>query len=682
MTGLSIGLSTGRMAALLDGLNPQQRSAVEHRGGPLLVLAGAGSGKTRVITVRIAHFIAQGTPGERILALTFTNKAAGEMAERVAGLVGEEQAARMTVGTFHSLGLRILEEDGRHLGMPRFTLLDAADQASAMRQVLKGLNLDPKRHDPHLFLSIISNARNAGVTPEAMRRDPTRRLQAKIYAAYLEHLRAYRAADFDDLILRPIELLREHEVVRAKWCGRFDTVLVDEFQDTNGAQLELVTRLVEPHRSVCVVGDDDQSIYGWRGARIENILGFERHFHDAAVIRLEQNYRSTGHILKAANAVIAANTERKVKALWTDQPDGEPVRVVRAADARAEAAFVAGQVSALASRQGFRWRDFGVLFRTSAQSDALADALRLAGVPYRVVGAYDFYERKEVRDVLSYLKLVVNPSDRMSLLRVINFPTRGIGPKSLNALLDFAAHRRMSPVAALAHVDEIPAITGRAREGMRAFASVLERAGARWERERDLAGLARWVIEAAGAREAWIRDPTEGPGGQARWRNIERLLASMQAYQDKRPGVELKDFLRLIALDKQQGGDKEEADDVVSLMTLHAAKGLEWPVCFVVGCQEGLIPHQRTIEDAGGDVSEERRLFYVGITRARRLCYLTHARVRRKFHGSEPARPSRFLRDIPAAHRLDDDRSVAPAEPDRAEVSRRFAELRARLAKL
>ncbi len=665
--------------ALIDQLNAQQRQAVEHRGGPVLVLAGAGSGKTRVITVRIAHFIgvSELDPG-RILALTFTNKAAGEMKDRVAHLCGAEASSRVTVGTFHALGLRMVDEEARALGYKRrFTLLDAADQARFIRHGLRELRLDPQRHDPQTFLTAISNARNLGITAQQLIDDPRTRTTGRVYQTYIDRLHAYRAIDFDDLILKPIELLTQHPEIRDKWRRRFQTVLVDEYQDTNGAQFELVRLLTEEHRSLCVVGDDDQSIYGWRGARLENILSFETHFNDATVIRLEQNYRSTGHILDAANAVIARNTARKKKQLWTASGKGEPVHVVACKDARAEANFVAAEIVRRANVESWPWRSFGVLFRTSAQAQALTDALRLSSVPYKLVGASDFYERKEIKDTLSYLRLVDHREDRGAMLRVINFPQRGIGPRSLEKLYDFAEAHQLPMDEALTQAASIPGLTRKAAEGMKEFQRVLENAQAFWHEHKDLAATGRLIIQQTRAREAWIRSPTEGPGGKARWANVSRLLESMEHYQRRKPSTTLRDYLRVVALDKHHASEAAEQADEVTLMTLHAAKGLEWPASFVVGCQEGLLPHQRTIQD-GGDVSEERRLFYVGITRAKRYCYLTYAKLKRKFQGTEPARPSRFLRDIPKHHRLDIDRAKVGGDGGavaKKETKKRFAEL-------
>ena len=662
---------------LLDGLNPPQRAAVEHRGGPLLVLAGAGSGKTRVITVRIAHLVDEGVDPEHVLALTFTNKAAGEMAERVASLVGEEAAKALTVGTFHSLGLRMLEQEAKRLGLSRpITLLDAADQAVAVRQCLKALGIDPRRHDPRGFLTGISAARNDGLTPDDLRQRPGNKYTAQVYAAYMEWLEAHGAVDFDDLILKPVQLLRESEEARRKWRHKYRTILVDEYQDTNLTQLELVRLLADEHRSLCVVGDDDQSIYGWRGARIDNILQFEAHFTDARTIALEQNYRSTSHILEAANAVIARNSSRKVKRLWTDVGRGDPVRVVACKDPEAEATFVAGEIHRRHKQEGLDWKDCGILFRAGAQARPLEDALRLAGIPYRLVGAYDFYNRKEIKDVLSYLRVVLKPQDTAAWIRIANFPQRGLGPKTLSALRAFAKAQHTSLHMAAARAGEVGGITRPQVAALARLHDVIE--GARVldaeGQGRDLAGLVAWLCEETGARAAWIRDPTEGPGGYARWRSVEQLMETMKRWQRRKPRAGLQDFLQQITLDAREDGRDDADADKVSLMTIHSAKGLEWPVCFVIGCQEGYMPHHRVVEE-GGDVSEERRLFYVAITRARRHIFLSYARTRKTFQGSEPSRPSRFLAEIPEDLVDKVERTRGGGEVEKTETRSRFADL-------
>jgi DNA helicase-2/ATP-dependent DNA helicase PcrA len=667
---------------LLTGLNPQQRAAVVHRGGPLLVLAGAGSGKTRVIAVRIAHLVETGTAPEHILALTFTNKAAGEMAERVTQLVGAQAAEAMTISTFHALGLRFVEEEARRLGLSRpITLIDASDQAVAVRQCLKRLRIDPRRHDPQLFLSGISRARNAGISPDDLAKRGDSRYTAAVYASYIEWLRANRAVDFDDLLLLPLELLRADADVLARWRERFQAVLVDEYQDTNLVQFELVRILTDEHRHLCVVGDDDQSIYGWRGACIDNILQFESWFPDARAIALEQNYRSTGHILASANAVIALNQSRKVKRLWSDGGDGERARVVTCKDPTGEASFVAAEIHKAHTEEGRRYADFGVLFRASQQAPAIEEAFRLAGIPYRLAGAFGFYERKEVKDVIAYLRLVHNPKDRSAFARIVNFPQRGIGPKRLAALLSFADEHHLAPLAACARAEDVPGITGAEAAALRELHDVVERARERFrERSADLAGVAERLCEDVGARAAWIRDPTEGPGGHTRWRTVEALMEAIRRWQARsKPGADIGDWIQSTALDRREP-EGAEAEDQVALMTVHASKGLEWPVCFVIGCQEGTMPHQRTI-DEGGDMSEERRLFYVAITRARTRLYLSWSKTRRTFHGNEPARRTRFLDAIGPDHIERIDRLQGGGEPSREQTQARFAALLGRIGK-
>lgn len=677
----------GLVEGLVSELNPEQRAAVLHRGGPVLVLAGAGTGKTRVITVRIAHLVTHDRvePGH-VLALTFTNKAAGEMAERIGHFLGKEAAAEMTVGTFHSLGMQILERDIKKLGFKRgLTLLDAADQATAVRNCIKGLRIDPKRHDPRAFLMSISNARNSGQTPDEFIDQPERRLFGRVYKAYLEWLAAYQAFDFDDLILRVNQLFREHPELLERWRQRFQTILVDEYQDTNLAQLEMVKALADQHRQLCVVGDDDQSIYGWRGADVRNILEFEKFFPDATAIALTQNYRSTGHILSAANAVIGHNIKRRAKSLWTDVGTGQPVRVVTCKDPSAEATFVAAEILRIKAREGRQFRDFGVLFRTGVQTRALEEAFRLAAVPFRLVGAFEFFERKEVKDVLSYLKLAVNPRDEVSLLRIINFPNRGIGPKAIEALHEFAHVLGRGLLDAVEHADEVEGLNRDQRLNLLTLGRVLQQLGGFQSGHKKVSELVVWLIEELGAREAWIRDPTEGPGGDRRWRNVEALISLLRGWEKRNHHGDIRDWLRVVALDARDAGDEPE-DDAVAMLTLHAAKGLEWPVCFVVGCQQGIIPHQRTLESDEGDITEERRLFYVGITRARRSCFLTLAKVKMGINGPERQQPSKFLREIPAEHREDVDRvnrAPGPESTDTAKVEQknRFADMLKRLQK-
>jgi superfamily I DNA/RNA helicase len=684
---LTVHGKRGLVEGLVGELNPEQRAAVLHRGGPVLVLAGAGTGKTRVITVRIAHLVTHdGIEPGHVLALTFTNKAAGEMKERVGHFLGKEAANAMTVGTFHSLGMQILERDIKKLGFKRgLTLLDAADQATAVRNCIKGLRIDPKRHDPRGFLMSISNARNAGESPEFFIDQPERRLFGRVYKAYLEWLQAYQAFDFDDLILRTNQLFKEHPEILERWRQKFQTILVDEYQDTNLAQLTMVKSLADQHRQLCVVGDDDQSIYGWRGADVRNILEFERYFPDATAIALTQNYRSTGHILSAANSVIGHNKERREKSLWTDVGTGQKVRVVTCKDPSSEASFVAAEILRIKSREGRPFRDFGVLFRTGAQTRALEEAFRLAAVPFRLVGAYEFFERKEVKDVLSYLKLAVNPRDEVSLLRIINFPNRGIGPRAIECLHEHAHESGRGLLDAVEHAELVSGLNREQKAKLLELGRVLQALGGFQSGHKKLSELVHWLIEELGAREAWIRDPTEGPGGDRRWKNVEALITLLRAWEKRNPHGDIRDWLRVVALDSKDAGDEPD-EDAVAMLTLHAAKGLEWPVCFVVGCQQGLIPHQRTLESDDGDITEERRLFYVGITRARRVCYLTLAKVKMGINGPERQQPSRFLREIPADHREDVDRvnklpGPDPSEEGKSEQKARFADMLSRLKK-
>jgi len=668
----------------LASLNPQQRRAVVHEGGALLVLAGAGSGKTRVITARIAHLISTGLDPKRILALTFTNKAAGEMRERLGALVGEASASAMTVGTFHGLGLRLIQEEADRLGLFRpICLLDAGDQAVCVRQVLSALKLDPRRHDPQRLLNEISRARHAGLSPDELGGTPGGAALAPVYRGYMAQKIAQRAADFDDLILLPVQLMGEDETILSRWQERWDAILVDEYQDTSASQFEMVRLLASSHSNLAVVGDDDQSIYGWRGACVDNILSFEEHFRGATVIALEQNYRSTGHILDTANAVIGNNRARKEKSLWTDAGQGEPVSIVTCKDAAAEASFVAAEIHRRHRDESRAYNQFGVLFRAGTQAKPLEEALRLVGVPYRLVGAYQFFERKEIKDVLGYLRLLVNPRDHAGFLRVVNFPRRGVGPKRLAALLDEAKRRKIGPLELCRDPSGVAGIEGAVAASLRELYAVMKRlrvAYQAWKerREGSLGGIVRTMTEETSARTAWIRDPTEGPGGVGRWKSVESFITMIDAWSTRHPDGDLLDYLRMVALDGKQ--EASENRDEVTLMTIHSAKGLEWPVAFTVGCQEGLIPHQRTL-DEGGDLSEERRLFYVAVTRARRTLVLTHATQRSRYGQTEPARPSRFLAEIPEANQQTEDRAKGDSQADRDATKARLAALVARYKK-
>ncbi len=666
------------MTSLTADLNPRQKEAVLHRGSPLLVLAGAGSGKTRVITRRIAHLIEEGVASNTILALTFTNKAAREMADRVRSLLSEESMKGITVGTFHAIGLQILDKDGDKLGLPSHrSLMDSGDQQAALRQCLKDLRMDPKSHDTMHILEVISGARHLFKSPQDVAREPGRKLIARIYKAYLDQKTAYGRLDFDDLILKPIELFRTHEDVLNKWRKRFGHILVDEFQDTSLSQLEFIKLLASEHRRICVVGDDDQSIYGWRGARIENILNFEETFSDAKAIALEQNYRSTGHILDAANAVISKNSMRREKKLWTDVGSGAKLESIRVPDDRSEASFVAATIQKLVREQGHSYSDVGVLFRTGAQAQVIESSLNFSEIPYRTSGTFDFFDRKEVKDVIAWLKLMQRPSDWTSFMRAVGFPSRGVGPQTIERLVTYSRTHGQNVHRTLESLDRVPGLTTAAAKGLKAFRRTLMDGRDKVRNQEDCAGIVAWLCEDLRVRESLIRDTTQGPGGERKWRNIELLMEAMKRLQRRKQTSNLRDVLRLLALERQ--ALSEEADgDQVSLMTFHAAKGLEWPVVFMVGCEEGLLPHQRTLDEGAG-TDEERRLFYVGITRARERAYLSYGRRRLRGRQTVDVEPSRFMLDITLEHRNHTDRGIQGFEVEADEAKRRFEALKARL---
>jgi DNA helicase-2/ATP-dependent DNA helicase PcrA len=635
----------------LSGLNPEQRRAVEHVEGPLLILAGAGSGKTRVITHRIAHLIAcHRVYGPSILAVTFTNKAAGEMRERVLRLLGGlPSSSGPVVSTFHSFCVRLLRRDGASLAALRpgfttsFHIYDDADQLALLKQVYKKLGLDDKALQPRAALSRISQAKNQKLSPEDLYRasaDPNATRLAAIYEHYQRALEAANALDFDDLLLEAVRLLRHDDAVRELWNRRIEFLMIDEYQDTNRPQYELMRLLSQAHNNVAVVGDEDQSIYGWRGADIRNILDFERDFPGAAVIRLEQNYRSTKTILEAASRVVAHNTARKGKNLWTDGPEGDPVCYFEAEDGEQEALFIADTIrKILAADPQSR---VAVLYRTNFQSRQIEEALRRYSLPYKVVGGFSFYQRAEVKDILAYLHLLLNPRDDIALLRILNVPARGIGKTTAEHLEAIAARDRLSLWEAIHRAVGQHALGARAEAALGAFARLIEelREAAQSLPPHELIAL---VIERTGYRQMLEAEGT--PESESRLGNLEELVSAAADAAER--GDSLQEFLDTAAL-------VSDADDIdenarVSLLTMHNAKGLEFPVVFIAGMEEGLFPHSRSIHDEAM-LEEERRLCYVAMTRAMRRLYLTSARYRRKYGGAplEPCQPSRFLDEIPA----------------------------------
>ncbi len=639
-------------AALLEGLTDPQRAAVTHRGGPLLVVAGAGSGKTRVLTRRIAHLLATGdAEPHQVMAITFTNKAADEMRRRVVELVGAD-VERMWVSTFHSACLRMLRSHADVLGYERgFTIYDAGDAQTAVELIMRERGLDTKRLAPRSVAAGISAAKNEMVSPERYAAtygdDPVRRRIADIYQLYVERLRRANAMDFDDLLLNALAMLKRDEQVRQAYQRRFTQLLVDEFQDTNGVQNELVMTLAAEHRNLCVVGDSDQSIYRFRAADVRNILQFESRFPDAKVVVLEQNFRSTQVILDAANAVIAKNPSRHPKNLFTDGDTGERIRLYRAADEYDEGRFIASELRRLRAAAGLDWRDMAVFYRTNAQSRVLEEELLRASVPYRVIAGTRFYDRKEVKTALAYARLVVNPRDEASARRVVNEPKRGVGDAAQAKIGAYAAEHGLSFAEAVAF-GAAAGLTGRARAGCDRFAFVLDELRAL---ANDLAP--REMIDAI-VRESGLGDALRADGSDEAYSRLENLgeLASAAAQYDS-----LLDFVERVALvaDSDQLGAGEGA---VSLMTLHVAKGLEFPAVVIAGLEETVFPHARALSD-DAELEEERRLCYVGLTRAMRHLTLTHAWTRTMWGRLTEAIPSRFLQEVPA-ELVSDLSSVAP----------------------
>jgi len=634
-----------RSQELIRNLNPAQREAVITVKGPVLVLAGAGTGKTRVITTRVAHLIAMGVAPGNILAVTFTNKAAGEMKERLKGLVGDK-AKDVAVGTFHAFCARVLREHAPLLGLSRrFTICDASDQVSAVKSVLRELRVHETSVQPSAALARISLAKNRMQTPEgflAEGSDDRDQLVGSVWQRYREHLARSRTLDFDDLLLETVRLLSEHEAVREAYRERYRYILVDEYQDTNHPQYEIVRHLGAGHRNVCVVGDDDQSIYGWRGADIQKILGFHRDFEGAHVVRLQTNYRSTRPILEAANAVIRNNSSRHDKALESARGDGEEVRRERHKDETAEARASVGEILELLRRQEARPKDFAILCRTQIQFRPFEAELRAAGIPYTVVGGMSFFDRKEVRDVVAYLKLAIHATDETSLLRVINTPPRGVGKTSLDRVLAFATEHGISAAEAFDRAEEIEGLNPQAVEGYQKLKRAVERSGLA-EAGGELVSRLGHFLDAVHYREEVRRLYPDPMTRDARWAGVEEVLNFAENYVERSADPSLHGFLEELAL---TSGDEpretpETRSDAVTLMTLHAAKGLEFPHVFLVGMEEGLLPHARAVAEGG--VEEERRLAYVGITRAMSTLVMSWAFERAKYGKRQASMPSRFL---------------------------------------
>jgi DNA helicase-2/ATP-dependent DNA helicase PcrA len=733
------------MPIRLADLNPPQREAVTTIDGPLLVLAGAGSGKTRVITYRIAHLLACGARPDQLLAVSFTNKAADEMRERVERLCPPKQARQLTLSTFHSLGLLILKAESAALGMSGgFTIYDTADQLGVVREILRDAKVSDRRIDVKNILSRISRCKNAGLSPAAFIEQLRKAravseydgFAAEVFPRYAERMRALHAFDFDDLLVETLRLLREDAGVRKRWQTRFRYLMIDEYQDTNRCQLDLLRLLCAEHGNLAVVGDDDQSIYGWRGAESRNILEFAQQFPGARVIKLEENYRSTGIILRAANAVIAKNTQRHHKTLWTSRGDGDLIEVIVGPDETAEAAFVAEEIDRLLATRRYQLRDMAVLYRATKQSEPIEEAFRAARIDYRVIGGTAFFERKEVKDAIAYLKVLVYPHDELALRRVINYPARGLGPTAMERLT--AAHKqaarqrrdtslwdtlsaivrsgaakaeakareqaglfapRLGPELVPAPVDSPEVgepLSDRARAALTGFVDCIQRHRVLLQQAPpgELHAAAERFLRELGVHDDLTRSGPTALQAERRLRSLNDFLASMQRYAERAgAGFDLAGYLNRMSLSSQDDDADDSLRDTVTLSTLHGAKGLEFRVVFFIGVEEELLPHKRSLypreadqtlassspgEDPDGsgqpsDIAEERRLCYVGITRARERLYISWVRQR---NGRLDLRcPSRFLDDIPKDAYRERDLEGPPAQNDPDEEARMVREM-------
>lgn len=649
------------MEALLAGLNPQQQTAVTHFGGPLLVVAGAGSGKTRVLTRRIAYLMAaRDVQPYEILAITFTNKAAGEMKERVSELVGN-RAKLMWVSTFHSACVRILRQEAVRLGYSSsFTIYDQSDSLRLITLVMRDLNLDPKRYVPRGIASVISNAKNELLGPADYRNGTQNNFEeivAEVYAIYQQRLTAANAMDFDDLIMKTVEVLQRHPEARARYRHRFKHILIDEYQDTNHAQYILIKELVGseleglPAAQLCVVGDADQSIYGFRGATIRNIMAFEEDYPDATTVLLEQNYRSTQNILSAANAVISLNESRKEKNLWSDAGSGAKLVGFIAENEHHEAEYVRDELYRL-QREGIsNYGDTAIFYRTNAQSRVFEEVFMRATIPYKVVGGVRFYERKEVKDLLAYLRVIVNPDDEVSMRRIINTPKRGIGDRAIENIEELAKKDNLSFWQALNRASEA-GLTPKTSASISQFVALINALRVLLEAKSLPSSIAAAALEQSGLLDE-LRD-SHDPQDEVRVENLEELVAVAEEYQerevDEGQEISLAGFLEDVALvaDADEIPEGEDHGGVVTLMTLHTAKGLEFPTVFLTGMEEGVFPHSRSLGEKK-ELEEERRLAYVGLTRARERLYLSRAEYRSSWGAPNYNPPSRFLDEIPEA---------------------------------
>jgi superfamily I DNA/RNA helicase len=683
----------------LNTLNPQQRQAVETIRGPVLILAGAGTGKTRVITFRIAHMVERGIPSDQILGVTFTNKAAREMQERVAKLIPRPKRAshaadspkppRPTICTFHSLCVRILRQHIEKLGYKRnFVIYDESEQLGAVKKILSQISAKGEKTDPAAVLALLSRFKNGGERAAIFADESLRALAQHIRSRYETALRACNAVDFDDLILLTLRLFSEHPDALEACRAKYRYVMVDEYQDTNAAQFQLVHALTREHRNLCVVGDDDQSIYGWRGAEISNLLDMEKHFPEVKVVKLEQNYRSTNTILNAANAIIKNNLRRRGKKLWSEKGDGCRITLHPFADDEEEARSIVELIEYARVTQRVPWADQAILFRTNAQSRPLETALRQAGVRYHLIGGQSFFDRREIRDFLAYLKMLLNPNDDISLLRIANVPARGLSDVTMERLIAASQERTCSVFEVMKNPVMAMTFQARTRESIEAFVQFIERtravlaapAASGASAVPSAGSLANWAnhfLEETGYYEELRRSERNAESGENRVRNLKDLVATLDGPEAAARSFDrLQTFLEEVTLDNEREEEDEGPENAVTLITMHSCKGLEFPHVYIVGLEDGLLPHSRSKEE--GTLDEERRLFYVAITRAMQTLSISHCAARKKYGQLSPCHPSRFLSELPSElveHA--DEKAKAPVTPESGK--NKFAALRASL---
>lgn len=672
----------------LSTLNPQQRQAAETIQGPVLILAGAGTGKTRVITFRIAHMIARGIRPANILAVTFTNKAAREMKERVSKLVPkaairneEGKINGPTISTFHSLCVRILREHIETLGYKKtFVIYDEAEQLGAIKKILSAISANGEKTDPKVIQSFISRIKNSGGSGKFADESAAAMAQ-HILRRYDSALKACNAVDFDDLLLLVLKLFREHPNVLEACRAKYRYVMVDEYQDTNGAQFELVNLLCAEHRNLCVVGDDDQSIYGWRGAEIANLLDLEKHFPEVKVVKLEQNYRSTNTILNAANAVIKNNTARRGKQLWSSKGQGTRIALHTFETDEDEARTVVEEIEFLRMAKRIPWKECAILFRTNLQSRPIEMALRKASVRYNLIGGQSYFDRREIRDVLAYVKMMVNPHDDISLLRIANVPARGLSDVTMERLLTASHERHCSVFTAMKHTDVQASFMVRTREAIEEFVMFIEETRQQLEAETPPASLTQWAekfLAEVGYVDDLRRSEKNIETADNRVRNIKELLTQLDhaGSPSEKSVMRISEFLEELTLDSERDDEKELQQDAVTLITMHSCKGLEFPNVFIVGLEDGLLPHSRSKVE--GTLDEERRLFYVAITRAMQTLTMSHCMSRKKYGQAMPCHPSGFLKEIPDEFiERADEKAKAPVAVDTGKDM--FAAMRAAL---